>query len=223
MELRHRAADRRAGRHRARAAQGASTDEQTIGGLRTFILFAADRRARRRGSRCALDTPWMLIAAALIGGRWRRCSPATSSSARLSPTRSASPPRLGRGGRLPARWRMTTLGYRELGGRRSASRSRRCWPTSSRCTAWCGKLDTRRPLRRPAAADRHVHRAAAAAGRADRPVGRAAIRYSLWLLVLLISGLSLVGYVATRLAGRRVAASRSPASPAAWCPRLPSR
>jgi len=170
-------------------------DEQTIGGLRTFILFALIG-ALGGWLTLVLDSPWIL-AAALLGS----LAPVLAGyiiSARTQPDA------LGLTTELAAvaaclLGAMTTLGYREL--------------AVGLGVAVAAVLAYKQPLH---GLVRRLDREDVYAGLRlliatfivlpllpDDPVDPwGALRpQSLWMLVLLISSLSLVGYVATRLLG----------------------
>lgn len=170
-------------------------DEQTIGGLRTFILFALIG-ALGGWLTLVLDSPWIL-AAALVGS----LAPVLAGyiiSARTQPDA------LGLTTELAAvaaclLGAMTTLGYREL--------------AVGLGVAVAAVLAYKQPLH---GLVRRLDREDVYAGLRlliatfivlpllpDDPVDPwGALRpQSLWMLVLLISSLSLVGYVATRLLG----------------------
>ena len=172
-------------------------DEQTIGGLRTFILFALIG-ALGGWLTLALDSPWILAAAVLAS-----LAPVLAGyviSARTQPDA------LGLTTELAAvaaclLGAMTTLGYREL--------------AVGLGVTVAAVLAYKQPLH---GLVRRLDREDVYAGLRlliatfivlpllpDEPVDPwGALRpRSLWVLVLLISALSLVGYVATRLLGAR--------------------
>ena len=172
-------------------------DEQTIGGLRTFILFALIG-ALGGWLTLALDSPWILAAALLAS-----LAPVLAGyviSARTQPDA------LGLTTELAAvaaclLGAMTTLGYREL--------------AVGLGVAVAAVLAYKQPLH---GLVQRLDREDVYAGLRlliatfivlpllpDEPVDPwGALRpQSLWMLVLLISSLSLVGYVATRLLGAK--------------------
>ena len=170
-------------------------DEQTIGGLRTFILFALIG-ALGGWLTLALDSPWILAAALLAS-----LAPVLAGyviSARTQPDA------LGLTTELAAvaaclLGAMTTLGYREL--------------AVGLGVAVAAVLAYKQPLHGMV---QRLDREDVYAGLRlliatfivlpllpDRPIDPWGALHprSLWMLVLLISSLSLVGYVATRLLG----------------------